>query len=76
MGAASARPAWAKAARRDRTGVVHGGRQQRGLRRTRLGPHGPPDDPDQVEDRELEDEHQEDDLDHVAILGAAAPFLR
>jgi hypothetical protein len=34
------------------------------LRRSRLGTDGPPDDPDQIEDRQLEDEHQEDDLDH------------
>jgi hypothetical protein len=44
-------------------------RQQRRLWRARLGPDRPPDDPDQVQDRELEDEHQEDDLDHAAILG-------
>ena len=42
-----------------------------GLGRLRLGPHGPVHDRDQVEDRELQDEHQKDDLDHGAILGTA-----
>jgi hypothetical protein len=44
--------------------------ERRRLRRGRLGADGPPHDPDQVEDRELEDEHQKDDLDHPCILGA------
>jgi hypothetical protein len=35
------------------------------LRRLGLSPHGPPDHRDQIDDRQLEDEHQEDDLDHV-----------
>jgi hypothetical protein len=46
--------------------------ERRRLGRTRLGPDSPPDDSDQVQDRQLEDEHQEDDLDHVRIVGAAA----
>jgi hypothetical protein len=40
------------------------------FRRQRLGPDGPPHDCDQVDDRQLQDEHQEDDLDQrQAILG-------
>jgi hypothetical protein len=45
---------------------VHDG----GLGRAGLGADGPPDDADQIQDRELEDEHQEDDLDHAQILRA------
>jgi hypothetical protein len=44
--------------------VLGGGRQQRRLGRRRLSLDRPVHDPDQIEDRELEDEHQEDDLDH------------
>jgi hypothetical protein len=40
------------------------------FRRAGLGAHGPPAHCDQIDDRQLEDEHQEDDLDHrSAILG-------
>jgi hypothetical protein len=49
--------------------VLDGGGKQRRLRRRRLRSDSPPHDPDQVEDRELEDEHQEDDLDHAGIVG-------
>ncbi len=48
--------------------AVGGDGNHRGLRRARLGPDGPPDDRDQIDDRQLEDEHQEDDLDHADIL--------
>jgi len=50
--------------------------QRRRLGRPRLGANGPPDDADQVQDRQLEDEHQEDDLDHAAILGALSRSCR
>jgi hypothetical protein len=40
------------------------------FRRQRLGPNRPPHNRDQVDDRQLQDEHQEDDLDQrPAILG-------
>jgi hypothetical protein len=55
-----------------RVGVGGDGKHCR-LGRSRLGPNGPPDHCDQVHDRQLEDEHQEDDLDHrQAILGVVA----
>jgi hypothetical protein len=47
--------------------------KKRRLGRRWLGLDGPVDDPDQVEDRELEDEHQEDDLDHGPSLRSLAP---
>jgi hypothetical protein len=55
--------------------LLDGGRQQRRLGRRRLSLDRPVHDPDQIEDRELEDEHQEDDLDHETILGGALPDL-
>jgi hypothetical protein len=67
---------WPAAARAARAGSAalrriawRGHEQRRRLGWTRLGPDGPPDDADQVQDRQLEDEHQEDDLDHDRILG-------
>jgi hypothetical protein len=53
--------------------VVGGNREEGGLRRLRLRSNRPPDDADQIDDRELEDEHQKDDLDHRRIVGALAP---
>jgi hypothetical protein len=51
--------------------------QDRRFRRQRLGPDGPPHDPDQVDDRQLQDEHQEDDLDQrLAILGVISAKSR
>jgi hypothetical protein len=44
--------------------LVRRNEQRCGLGGSGLGPDGPPDDPDEIEDRQLEDEHQEDDLDH------------
>jgi len=58
--------------RTDRRAVLRHDRERCGLGRSRFGSHGPVHDCDQVEDRQLQDEHQEDDLDHAAILGAIA----
>jgi hypothetical protein len=69
MRAATARPARAGTPWKAAWVVHRGHEERRGLGRARLGPNGPPDDPDQVQDRQLEDEHQEDDLDHAPILG-------
>jgi signal transduction histidine kinase len=71
MRPAAARTARAEAARRGRRIGVGDPRQNGRLRRARLRPDRPVHDRDQVEDRQLQDEHQEDDLDHCpAILGA------
>jgi hypothetical protein len=49
---------------------VRGDGQDGRFWRQRLGPDGPPHDRDQIDDRQLQDEHQEDDLDQrPAILG-------
>jgi hypothetical protein len=56
--------------------AVGGDRQEGRLFRIRLRSDGPPHDRDQVQDRELEDEHQEDDLDHGPILGASRTNLQ
>jgi len=56
--------------------AVDGDRQDGRFRRLRLGADGPPHDRDQIQDRELEDEHQEDDLDHGSILGPRATDLQ
>jgi hypothetical protein len=52
---------------RRRVGVFRD-RQDRGLRRQGLGPDRPVHDRDQVDDRQLQDEHQEDDLDHGPVI--------
>lgn len=72
----AARRARPESGRLDRRVVVGDDGQERRLRRRRLGFDRPVDDPDQVEDRELEDEHQEDDLDHGAIVGAPVSCIR
>jgi len=54
---------------------IRADRQDGRLGRQRLGPDGPVHDCDQVDDRQLQDEHQEDDLDQrQVILGAGSPI--
>jgi hypothetical protein len=63
MRAASARTMRAEPPRGGRF-VADLGMDDGGLGWPRLGPDCPPHDRDQIEDRQLQDEHQEDDLDH------------
>src|SRR5436309_10060164 len=52
------------------------GGQERGLGRLRLRPHGPPHDQAEVRDRDLQDQHHEDELpDHCAAVYPAPSLV-